>query len=199
MLENSFWRKGIIFCFRMSQYMLESMFPSMNRSSPVPAVVMQPQTMMLPPPCLTVEKAVFLVLLSRASPHMLDTIWVKQVYLRLIRPQDMVPVIHALGQVVFSKLFAGFFVSQLQKRLPSGTTAMQTDLLQCVIWALTCWPFTSATSKAMLVALMILFFEASFCNWCTAQGLNVFDRPLQGLFRVKPVLKNLCMTPATVL
>ncbi len=42
MLENSFWREGIIFCFRMSQYMLESMFPSMNRSSPVPAVVMQP-------------------------------------------------------------------------------------------------------------------------------------------------------------
>ncbi len=26
MLENSFWREGIIFCFRMSQYMLESMF-----------------------------------------------------------------------------------------------------------------------------------------------------------------------------
>ncbi len=56
------WREGgegIIFCFRMSQYMLESMFPSMNRSSPVPAVVMQPQTMMLPPPCLTVGKAQF--------------------------------------------------------------------------------------------------------------------------------------------
>ncbi len=47
-LENSFWREGIIFCFRMSQYMLESMFPSMNRSSPVPAALMQPQTMMLP-------------------------------------------------------------------------------------------------------------------------------------------------------
>ncbi len=53
------WREGIIFCFRMSQYMLESMFPSMNRSSPVPAALMQPQTMMLPPPCLTVGKAQF--------------------------------------------------------------------------------------------------------------------------------------------
>ncbi len=42
MLENSFWMEGIIFCFRMAQYMLESMFTSMNRSSPVPAVVMQP-------------------------------------------------------------------------------------------------------------------------------------------------------------
>ncbi len=58
MLENSFWREGIIFC-RMSQYMLESMFPLMNHSSPVPAVVMQPQNMMLPPPCLTVGKAQF--------------------------------------------------------------------------------------------------------------------------------------------
>ncbi len=43
MLENSFWREGIIFCFRMSQYMLESMFPSMNHSSTVPAVLMQPK------------------------------------------------------------------------------------------------------------------------------------------------------------
>ncbi len=82
------------------------------------------------------QGTIFLVLLTRASPHMLDTIWAKQVYLRLIRPQDIVPVIHALGQVVFSKLFAGFFVSQLQKRLPSGMTAMQTDLLQCVAYGL---------------------------------------------------------------
>ncbi len=94
----------------------------------------------------------FLILLTRASPHMLDTIWVKQVYLRLIRPQDMVPVIHALDQVVFSKLFAGFFVSQLQKRLPSGMTAMQTDLLQCVAYGL-------STDK--------LTFH--FCN-CSEQG-----------------------------
>ncbi len=68
------------------------------------------------------QGTIVLVLLTRTSTHMLDTIWVKQVDLRLIRPQDMVPVIHALGKVVFSKLFAGFFVSQLQKRLPSGTT-----------------------------------------------------------------------------
>ncbi len=59
MLENCFWREDIIFWFRMSQYMLKSIFPSMNRTSPVPAVVMQPQTMMQPPPCLTVGKAHF--------------------------------------------------------------------------------------------------------------------------------------------
>ncbi len=44
-----------------------------------------------------------------------------------------------------------------------------------------------------------LFFEASFCTWRTAQELNFFNRPLWGLFRVKPVLETLCMTLATVL
>ncbi len=68
-LENRFWREGIIFCFRMSQYMLESMFPSINRSSPVWAVVMQPQTMMLPPPCLTVGKARFSWYFSPGRRH----------------------------------------------------------------------------------------------------------------------------------
>ncbi len=37
LLENcrsaQFMKEGIVLCFRMSQYMLESMFPSMNRSS----------------------------------------------------------------------------------------------------------------------------------------------------------------------
>ncbi len=57
--KTVFWREGIIFCFRMSQYMLQSMFPPINYSSPVTAVVMQPQTMMLPLPHLTVGKAQF--------------------------------------------------------------------------------------------------------------------------------------------
>ncbi len=43
-------------CFSMSQYMLAFMVPSMKCSSPVPAALMQPQTMTLPPPCLTVGK-----------------------------------------------------------------------------------------------------------------------------------------------
>ncbi len=51
----------------------------------------------------------------------------------------------------------------------------------------------------MLAALMRLFFEANLCTWRTAQELNFFDRPLWGLFRVKSVLENLCMTLATVL
>ncbi len=49
-------REGIMLCFSMSQYMLAFMVPSMNCSSPVPAALMQPQTMTLPPPCLTVGK-----------------------------------------------------------------------------------------------------------------------------------------------
>ncbi len=109
------------------------------------------------------QGTIFLVLLTRASPHLLDTLWVKQVYLRLIRPQDMVPVIYALGQVFFSKLFAGFYVSQLQKRLPSGTTVMQTDLLQCVVYGL-------STDK--------LTFQ--FCNLLSNAGsthASVFFKP----------------------
>ncbi len=139
--------------------MLESMFPSMNRSSPVPAVVMQPQTMMLPPLCLTIGKTH----LSWYSSPEHDHTWP----LRLIRPQEMVPVIHALGQVVFSKLFAGFFVSHLQKRLPSETRPCNPTCCSVwrMVWALKSWSSSSATSKTMLAALMHLFFEASFYTW----------------------------------
>ncbi len=43
-------------CFSMSQYMLAFMILSINCSSPGPAALTQPQTMTLPPPCLTVGK-----------------------------------------------------------------------------------------------------------------------------------------------
>ncbi len=55
-LRPSLRREGIMLCFSMSQYMLVFMVPSVNCSSPVPAALMQPQTMTLPPPCLTVGK-----------------------------------------------------------------------------------------------------------------------------------------------
>ncbi|KAL6488379.1 hypothetical protein MHYP_G00021200 [Metynnis hypsauchen] len=55
-MQHSFRREALMLCFRMSQYMLEFTFPSMNHSSPVPAAPMQLQTMMLPPPSLTVSK-----------------------------------------------------------------------------------------------------------------------------------------------
>ncbi len=55
-LWPSLRREGIMLCFSMSQYMLAVVVPSMNCSSPVPAALMQPQTMTLPPTCLTVGK-----------------------------------------------------------------------------------------------------------------------------------------------
>ncbi len=55
-LRPSLRREGIMLCISMSQYMLAFMVPSMNCSSPVRAALMQPQTMTLPPPCLTVGK-----------------------------------------------------------------------------------------------------------------------------------------------
>ncbi len=48
----------------------------------------------------------------------------------------MVPVIHVLSLLVFCKLFAGFLVHHLKKRLSSGTTAMQTNLMQCAAYDL---------------------------------------------------------------
>ncbi len=48
----------------------------------------------------------------------------------------MVPVIHVLSLLVFSKLFAGFLVHHLQKRHTSGTIAMQTNLMQCAAYGL---------------------------------------------------------------
>ncbi len=120
----------------------------MNRSSPVPAVLMQPQTMMLPPPCLT-----FSWYSWAGRRHTCWTPSEPNKALKLIRPQDMVPLIHALGQVVISKLFAGFFESQLQKRLLLKPYKQTCCSVWCMVWALTSWPFTSATSKAVLAAL----------------------------------------------
>ncbi len=146
------------------------------------------------------EGTIFLVLLTRASPHMLDTIWLKQVYLWIIRPQDMVPVIHALCQVGQKTVWRLFCEPASEEATFWGQRPCKPTCCSVwhVVWALKSWPSTSATSKAMLAALMHLFFEASFCTWRKAQGLNFFDRPLRGLFRVKPVFENLCMTLATV-
>ncbi len=66
-------REGIMLCFSMSQYILAFMVPSMNCSSPVLAALMQPQTMTLPPPCLTVGKTHLSLYSSPGCHHMLDT------------------------------------------------------------------------------------------------------------------------------
>ncbi len=159
------------------------------------AALLHPQTMR----CLTVGKA---QLSWYSSPGCRHTCWTpfKQVYLRLIRQQDSVPVIHALGQVVFSKLFAGFFVSQLQKRLPSGTTAMQTDLLQCVAYGLSndklTFHFCNHLKQCWQHSCVCFLKPASAPDAQHKDSTSLIDRCL---FRVKPILENLCMALATVL
>ncbi len=76
-LRPSLRREGIVLCCIMLQYMLTFMILSMKCSFPVSAALMQPQTMILPPPCLTVGKTLVFVLLSWLPPHALDTIWTK--------------------------------------------------------------------------------------------------------------------------
>ncbi len=134
MLENSFWREASSFASECHSTCWNSLNePQLPSTSSSHATQDHDATTTMLD-CR--QSTIVLLLLTRVSPHMLDTIWVKHVYLRLIRSKDMTPVIHALGQVVFSKQFAGFFVSQLQKRLPSGMTVMQTALLQCVAYGL---------------------------------------------------------------
>ncbi len=94
-LRPSLRREGIMLCFSISQYMLVFMVPLMNCSSPVPAALMHPQTMTLPPPCLTVGKTYLSLYSSPGCRH------------------TRVPVIHVLSLLVFSKLFAGFLVHHL--------------------------------------------------------------------------------------
>ncbi len=70
-LRPSLWRKGIMLCYHMSQYMLAFMVPSMNCSSPVPAALIQPQTMTLPLPCSTVGKTFLLLIFTCLfTPHL---------------------------------------------------------------------------------------------------------------------------------
>ncbi len=104
-------------CFSMSQYMLAFTVPSMNCSSPVPD-----PDMTLPPPCSTVGKKHLSLYfspgcrhtrLTPSEPNKLVILLSYGSYLGLIRPQDMVPVIHVLSLLVFSKLFAGILVHYL--------------------------------------------------------------------------------------
>ncbi len=98
-------------CFSMSQYMLAFMVPSMNCSSPVPAALMQPQTMTLPPPCLTVGKTHSSLYSSPGCRHTRLTPSEPNKFILVSSDhKDMVPVIHVQCLLVSSKLFAGFLV-----------------------------------------------------------------------------------------
>ncbi len=99
------------------------------------------------------------VLLTWLPPHTLDTIWTKKVYLGLIRPQDMVLVIHVLSLLVFSKLFAAFLCSIFRRGFLLGGQLCRPTWcsVRRMVWALTGWPPTPSTSAAMLAALIRLW------------------------------------------
>ncbi len=201
MLENSFWREGIIFCFRMSQYMLESMFPSMNRCSPVPAVVMQPQTMMLPPR-LTVGKAQFSWYSSTGHRH---TCWTpsesnkftldpsnRRTWFQSFMLLARLSSVNCLQAILWASFRRGFLLG----RWPCTPTCCS---VWRMVWELTSWTYTSATSKAMLAALIRLFFLSQLLHLThstrTQHHWSTLVRPVPS----ETILKNLCTTLATVL
>ncbi len=60
---------GSIFSFSIEQYICEFMMPSMKRSSPAPAALMQPHIRTLPPPCFTVGTMHFSLYSSPLRRH----------------------------------------------------------------------------------------------------------------------------------
>ena len=105
----------------------------------------------LPPPCLIVGKT---QLSQYSSPGCCHTCWTPSEPNKFGRPQEMFPVIHALGLLVFRKLFTGILVSQLQKRLLSVTTAIQSNLMQFAGDGLS----IDGLTAGMLAALVCPFF-----------------------------------------
>ena len=65
-------RHGIIFAFNISHYMSAFIIPSIKWSSPTPCALMKPQTIRLPPPCLTVGTRRFFLYSSPGRRH---TFW----------------------------------------------------------------------------------------------------------------------------
>ncbi len=82
------------------------------------------------------------VLLTWLPPHTLDTIWIKYVYIGLIRPQDMVPVIMSLVclssenclQAFLCIIFRRGFLLGRQPSRPIWCSVRR------MVWALTGWP-----------------------------------------------------------
>ncbi len=107
----------------------------MNCSSPVPVALMQPQTMTLPPPCLTVGKTHLSLYSSPGCRHTRLTPSEPNKFI-LVRSQDMVPVINVLSLLVFSKLFAGLLCASSLEEASfwDDTHADQFDAV-CGVWS----------------------------------------------------------------
>ena len=117
-------RDDIIFAFNILQYMSPFMIPSIKWSSPTPCAFMKPQTIRLPPPCLTVGTRHFSLYSSPGRRH---TFWTPSEPKRL----TLVSSDHKSGSQkdngLSSWLFAnckqaclclGFKICFLQGRLP---------------------------------------------------------------------------------
>ncbi len=83
-----------------------------------------PPTMALPQPCWT----------PGCCPHTLNTSLSYQVYLGLIRPQEMVPVIHVLSLLVFINCLQAFLCIIFRRRFLLGRHADQFDTV-CGVWS----------------------------------------------------------------
>lgn len=160
---QGFWRERIA---HQNVTIYVGIYVSLNNPQ-LPITLMQPQTTMLPPPCLTLGKKQ-LSCLTRVLLCTLHTIWAKPVYLGLIRPQEMVPVTHVLGLPVFSKL------CRLSSALASEEASFWddgfTDRFDAVC------DLTLLQSLQQCWYSSIYFFEANLWRWSWMQGLNFFGQ-----------------------
>ncbi len=150
---------------------------------------MQPQTMTLPPPCLTVGQT-HLSLFS--WNHVL---WSDETKINLFCSDGVKRVWWQPGvqrQVCLSSanclraflciIFRRGFLLGRQPCRPIWCS------VQRMIWALTGWPPTPSTSASMLAALIRLFSKHNLWTWRWARVLNFFGLPfLSETCPVKPL------------
>ncbi len=142
------------------------------------------------------QDALVFVLLTWLPPHTLDTMWTKYVYLGLIRPQDMFPVICLSSanclQAFLCIIFRRGFRLWWQPCRPIWCSVRR------MVWALTGWPphpfnlcSNAGSTDTSISQTQLLDMTLSTCTQ--------LGRPWLGLFWVEPVLLNRCMVLATVL
>ena len=144
------------------------------------------------------------VLLTWSPPRMLEAIRTKQINLHLIRPWDMVPVIHVLCRHVdmsSANSLEAFFRIVFRRGFLLGWHPCTPIWCRVRgrVWALTGWPPTSSISVVMLTGLLRRSFKESIWKWRSARALNFFGWPTRGLFWVDPALLKRWKILATVL
>ncbi len=145
---------------------MHQMFSQQSVGVTSEAETIQSQTMRRPPPCFTVGKAQFSWYSSQTSLPLTHQTTGHGSSNSCSWPGCLQQTVCRLF------LWASFRIGFLLGQRPCKPTCCS---VWCMVWALTSWPSTSATSKAMLTAVMHLFFQASFCTWRTAQALDPCD------------------------